>query len=33
MEKCGLKADSTSSFKNDITNVEHKSTIYTMNLK
>lgn len=33
MEKCGLKADSAGSFKNDITNVEHNSTIYTMRLE
>ncbi len=33
MEKCGLKAASTGSFKNDITNVEHNSTIYKMRLE
>jgi len=33
MEKCGLKADITSSFKNHKTGVEHESTIYKMTLK
>lgn len=33
MEKCGLKADTTSSFKNHKTDVEHNSTIYKMTLK
>lgn len=33
MEKCGLKADITSSFKNHKTGVEHESIIYKMTLK
>lgn len=33
LEKCGLKADTSSSFKNHITDEEHKSTIYKMTLK
>lgn len=33
MEKCGLKPDITSSFKNHNTGVEHESTIYKMKLK
>lgn len=33
MEKCGLNADTTSSFKNHKTDVEHNSTIYKMTLK
>ena len=33
MEKCGLKADSKTSFKNHKTRIEHKSTIYTMSLE
>ncbi len=32
MEKCGLKANAGSSFKNHNTGVDHKSTIYRMKL-